>query len=457
MSWAETEFGESDLGDPRRTRRLIKIAEARAERPSVSLPQCFPTAAELKGAYEFCENHLIDPGDILRGHIQATARRVAAVPLALALQDTTEMDYTHHPATTGLGILNDTQHRGMLVHTTLGVTPQRVPLGLIDQQVIYREAEEFGKRHRRRQRPISEKESRKWLNSLEATAEIQVQCPQTRIVSVGDREADIFDLFLASQELRQDVLVRAAWNRRLEHPDQYLWETLEAQPEAGQRTLTVPRKGKQAARTASLSVRHARITLRPPRWRAQERLPTVTVFAVLAREEHPPAGIPAIEWLLLSTVPVTDFDAACERVEWYACRWMIELYHKVLKSGCRIEERQFENAEPIERYLAIDSVVAWRVLGLTFQSREMPDLSGEAFLEPDEWKALFCYTQRRKTPPPKPPTLKDAALWIAKLGGFLGRKRDGPPGITVMWRGLERLADITLCWQILNHDERTVK
>ncbi|HMX41000.1 MAG TPA: IS4 family transposase, partial [Saprospiraceae bacterium] len=156
-------------------------------------------------------------------------------------------------------------------------------------------------------------------------------------------------------------------------------------------------------------------TLRPPRWRAQERLPTVTVFAVLAREEHPPAGIPAIEWLLLSTVPVTDFDAACERVEWYACRWMIELYHKVLKSGCRIEERQFENAEPIERYLAIDSVVAWRVLGLTFQSREMPDLSGEAFLEPDEWKALFCYTQRRKTPPPKPPTLKDAALWIAKL------------------------------------------
>lgn len=454
MSWAETEFGDCDLGDPRRTRRLVQIAEARGERPCASLPQCFETAAELKGAYEFCENSLIEPADILAGHIQATARRMAAEPLVLAVQDTTEVDYTDHPATRGLGILNDTQHRGLLVHTTLAVTPGRLPLGLIDQQRIYREADQFGKRHRRRKRSIEEKESCKWLNSLDATAKIQAQCPQTRIISVGDREADVYDLFLASGTRNQDILVRAAWNRRVAHPEKYLWETMAAQPEAGRLELAVPRKGQQPARPALLTVRHAQITLQPPRSRAKEKLPKVPVYAVLAQEEHPPAGIPAVEWLLLTTVAVTDFAAACERIAWYACRWVIELYHKVLKSGCRIEDRQFDAADHIERYLAVDSVVAWRVLGLTFQSREMPKLSCEAFLEPDEWKALYAFTKRRKALPATAPTLKEASLWIAKLGGYLGRKRDGPPGITVMWRGLERLADITVCWQILNHDDQ---
>jgi len=174
---------------------------------------------------------------------------------------------------------------------------------------------------------------------------------------------------------------------------------------------------------------------------------------VLAREESPPAGIPAIEWLLLTTVPVTDGVAACERIEWYAGRWAIDLSHKVLKSGCRIEDRPFDAADPIERSLAIDAVVAWRVLGLTFQSREKPNLRCEAVLEPDEWNALYVFTKRGRPLPKTVPTRKEAALWIAKLGGDLGRKSDGPPGLTVLWRGLERLADITLAWQILNHDD----
>ncbi len=457
MSWAETEFNGSDLGDTRRTRRLIQIAEARAERPSASLPQCFPTAAELKGAYEFCENALITPAAMLTGHTQATAQRMAAVPVVLAVQDTTEVEYTNHPATQGLGLLNDPQHLGRLVHSTLAVTPQRVPLGLIDQQVIYREAAQFGQRPQRRQRPIEAKESRKWLNSLEATREVQAVCPLTRLVSVGDREADVYDLFLAGAKPGPDLLVRAAWNRRVEHPEGYLWETLEHQPESGRLELSVPRRGQPPARTAALSVRHAEVVLRPPGHRAKERRPRVSVYAVLAREEAPPPGIAAIEWLWLTTVPVSDFDSARERIEWYACRWVIELYHKVLKSGCRIEARQFEAADHIERSLAIDAVVAWRILGLTFQSRESPAMSCAAFLEPDEWKALFCFTHQCRTPPPTAPSLKDAALWIAKLGGFLGRPGDGAPGITVMWRGLARLADITLCWQILNHDNDLTK
>ena len=153
---------------------------------------------------------------------------------------------------------------------------------------------------------------------------------------------------------------------------------------------------------------------------------------------------------MLTTVSVESFDDAIERVHWYACRWPIETYHQVLKSGCKIETRQIEAAESIERYLAVDSVVAWRVLGLTMQSRETPDRPGDAFLEEQEWQALACYFQKTSTPPTKPPSLQQATLWIAKLGGFIGRKGDGYPGVTVIWRGLQRLNEITEAWWIFN-------
>jgi hypothetical protein len=456
-SWADEEFGAAPLGDPRRTRRLIAIVTARAQRPNASLPECFEDKAGLKGMYDFCDNPHVDRDAVLASHYQATARRVATEPVVLAVQDTTRVDYSHHPATEGLGILEDERHRGLLLHTTLMVTPNRVPLGLIDQQIIYREAAEFGKKHRRKQRAIEEKESRKWLDSLRATARLQATCPDTRLVSVGDREADIYDVFLLSRDLQQDVLVRAAWNRAVDHEQRYLWETLEQQPVAGTLTVTVPRQESQPGRTATLTVQFAAVTLKPPRHRAPEHLPRLCVYGVLAREEgSPPAGVEPIEWLLLTTVPVMTLANAAERIEWYTGRWVIELYHKVLKSGCRIEHRQLEQAERLERYLAIDSVVAWRILGLTFQSRDTPEMSCEAFLERDDWQALACYSTHTQSPPQQPPTLKQAALWIARLGGFLGRKGDGDPGVTVMWRGLQRLYDLVAMWRVLNHSYEMV-
>ncbi len=454
--WAEEEFGEAHLGDPRRTRRLIAIATARAQRPSVSLPQSFDGKAGLKAMYKFCDNEHVSRDAILQSHFQATARRVATERVVLAVQDTTYVDYSHHPATQGLGILTDEQQRGLLLHSTLMVTPTRVPLGLIDQQVIYRDPAEFGKKHRRKQRPIEEKESRKWLDSLRATARLQAACPDTRLLSVGDREADVYDVFVLGRELQQDVLVRAAWNRAVDHEERDLWDLLEQQPVAGTITVTVPRHRTQPGRTATLTVRFTAVTLKPPRHRAREHLPTLSVYGVLAREASPPAGVERIEWLLLTTVPVVTWADAGERIHWYNCRWVIEIYHKVLKSGCRIENRQWETAARVERYLAIDSVVAWRVLGLTFQSRQTPDMSCEAFLDRDDWQALACYMNHTLSPPQQPPTLKQAARWIAQLGGFLGRKGDADPGVTVMWRGLQRLYDLVAMWRLFNYSNDRV-
>ena len=451
-TWAKNEFGEALLGDPRRTDRLVKIATSRAAKPSVSLPQCFENKASLKAAYNFFDNPDKDPEAILASHYDATYERISVEPIVLAVSDTTEVDYTHHSSKKGLGYLHDLNHHGFLLHSTLVVTPENVPLGLLDQQIIYRDEQEFGKKHNRKERPIEEKESYKWIESLETTADCQKQYPCVRVVNVTDREGDIYDYFAKARQLDdQGVLVRGAWNRCVEHEEKYLWNYVESQNIVGTVFVQVPRKSGQAIRTAELSIRYGRVFLKPPKYRAKEALPLVEIDVVLAREENPPRGIEAIEWLLLTTVPVNDFEGACERVQWYTCRWIIEIYHKILKSGCKIEQRQIETAARLECYLAIDSVVAWRVLGLTMQNRETPDMPCDAFLETHEWQALVCYFQKTSTPPTQPPTLRQATLWIANLGGFLGRKGDGYPGVTVIWRGLQRLNDIAEAWWIFNH------
>lgn len=450
VRWAEIELGRAELGDTRRTQRLIELAMQRGAQPHASIAQACGNPAATKAAYRFYENEAIDGQAILGSHHQATLDRLASEKIVLAIQDTTQLDYTAHPATTGLGVLNDAEHHGLLVHTTLAATPQRVPLGILNQYIWVRPPDELGKRHQRKSRPISEKESQKWLISLQATAEFQRQLPQTHLISVGDREADIYDLFLEAQKLGVDVLVRAAWDRSVAHPEGRLWAYVARQPVAGTVTITVPRQPGQPARPAELTIRYTRVTLRPPRHRVKEKLPPISLWAVWADEETPPAGTQAVSWLLLTTVAVHSFEEACERVQWYTCRWLIEVYHKVLKSGCRVEQRQFECADHLQRYLALESIIAWRVLFLTMLGRELPNLPCEAVLEAHEWQALYCFIHKTNTPPPQPPTLHQATRWIAQLGGFLGRTHDGEPGPTVIWRGLQRLNDIAQAWRLFH-------
>jgi hypothetical protein len=187
--------------------------------------------------------------------------------------------------------------------------------------------------------------------------------------------------------------------------------------------------------------------LKPPRSRYKEKeLKPVTIWAVYAHEEQPPPGQEAISWMLLTTVPVTNLTEAMERIKWYVCRWQIELFFKILKSGCTIEQVQLETAERLRRCLAVYAVIAWRTLFLTMQARAVPDMPSDVLLELEEWQALYCHHHRTKQPPAQPPTLAEAVRMIARLGGFLGRKGDGHPGATVIWQGLQRLLDLTTAW-----------
>jgi hypothetical protein len=347
-----------------------------------------------------------------------------------------------------LGPLAASSHQGLLAHTTLALTPERLPLGLLQQQVWARE-QQVRRNHDHKQRPIAEKESQKWLRSLEAVSAARAACPNTQFVSVGDREADVYDLFLMERPLGVDLLVRAAQDRKAVHAEKYLWAAMATAPLAATITIHLGARAGQAAREATLAVRWQQITLRPPNSRAKEKLPNITVWAVWAVETAPPVGVEAVEWLLLTTVSLTSTDQALSILEWYTARWGIEVWHKVLKSGCQIEEKQLETAARLERCLSLYSVIAWRILYTTMLARTVPEVPCTVVLEEEEWQGLYCRIHRVALAPAKPPTLQQAVRWIAQLGGFQGRKGDGEPGVMVLWKGFQHLVDIAAMYRIM--------
>lgn len=452
-SWAVEEFAAADLGDSRRNARLLDLATTLGRAPTAALPQACTDAAQLEAAYGFFANPHITPAAILASHIQATAARCATQPLVLAVQDTTALNYSHHPATTGLGPLTVPTQQGLFAHSTVAFTPERLPLGFLAQEVWSRDPTTVGKRAQRHDLPITAKESQKWLTSLAAVNALAVQCPTTHWVSIGDREADVYDLFLVERPPQVDLLVRAAWDRRTRGAEPRLWAAMAAAPTHTTSCVSVPRRGEQAPRTATLVVRWRAVQLRPPHRRTG--LPEVPVWAVWAVEEQPPAPSVAVEWLLLTTCAVADEAAALERLAWYAARWGIEVLHKVLKSGCRIEARQLGSGARLERALALYSVIAWRLLYGTLLARAVPEVACTMLLEPDEWAALYCTIHQVATPPTTVPSVRQAVRWMAQLGGFLGRKGDGEPGVMVLWRGWQRLRDLTIMYRIMRPAPRT--
>jgi len=325
--WAINEFGAALLGDSRRTARLIALASVLAQRPEVSLPAACDDPAMRKGAYRFFENEAIERAAILASHGDATWERVAALPVVLAVQDTTELDFSSHRATAGLGPLRVPSNQGLLVHSTLAVTPEGLPLGLLAQEVWARPAV-LPEDHKRKKakRPPGDRESQKWFTSLAAVGAGREAAPQTTLVSGGDREADIDALFLAPRPPGVELLVRAQHDRWVRvSRDEYtyihtLWAELAKAPIAGTREVLVSRQVGQPARTARVTIRFLPDTLRPPE-PVRDAGPAVHLWAVAVREETPPPGVAEpLDWLLLTTVAVCTPADALERVDWYMCR-----------------------------------------------------------------------------------------------------------------------------------------
>jgi hypothetical protein len=332
------------------------------------------------------------------------------------------------------------------MHSLLAVSPEGLPLGVLGMKTWARREGTQGRAAQRKSRPIHEKESIKWIEGLAHLSALKSRCEHTQLIGIGDRESDVYELFAAQRPDGVDWLVRAAWNRCARHPQRYLWQAVLDAPAAGHAELLVPAKGSRPQRTACLTLRYACVRLRPPQTRT--RLPELDVFAVHVIEDEPPAGIEPLEWMLLTSVPTHSPGQALERLQWYARRWTIETWHRVLKSGCRIEARQFGTLERFVRATSLFAVIAWRILYTTLLARLDGDLPCEAVLQPVEWQALYCRMHRTTRPPDTVTSLHQAIRWIATLGGYLNRRHDPPPGATVIWRGFLVLHEITEMFRI---------
>ncbi len=451
--WAEQEFGQVRLRDRRHRQRLFTVARDFYAQPGANIPQACHSRAKTKGAYRLFQHQAVSMDAILSSHYHSTMERIARakIKVVLAVQDTTSFNYDTHADMEGLGPIN--KHvdgaQGILLHDTMAYSTEGTAMGLVDIQVWARDPQQFGKRVTRYQRPIEQKESCKWLKSFRAAARLQRQLGATStVVSVGDREADVYELFLLalSDPAHPKLLVRAEQDRRVKDTGGGLWPYMEKQAVAGQRVLHLPRRKGRAARDCVLEIRFARVELRAPKHNPS--LGALSLWAVYVTEVNPPSPKEAIEWMLLTTLEVNSFEQATEKIDWYNKRWGIEEYHRTLKSGCRIENRQLGDRTVWQNCLAIDLVVAWRIEHIKKLSRTHPQAPCSIAFEEHEWQALLAFKRPDQPLPSTPPNLREITRLTAELGGFLGRKGDGEPGSTTLARGLQRLQDIASAFLI---------
>ena len=426
MSWAADEFADLDLGDKRLNRRMVKLAEQFARQPMASIPGACVDWADTQAAYRFFASKDIDWRDILEPHWKSTQRRMSEHPVVLCLQDTTELDFNGQ-GIFGLGRLSYEAQRGMYLHPTYAVTPDREPLGVLDAWMWARAEKESPQAAKE---PV---ESLRWIEGYERVADQAASLPDTRLVYVADREGDILDLMQRASDLGHpaDWLIRSKHNRTL-GKRRKLWDEVTAQPPLGTLRFTLNSRPGQPARVVDQQVWTRRVELAP----------NLLVTCVVAREINPPPGVKSLEWRLLTNREGIDFAAASQLIDWYRARWEIELLFHVVKNACRVEALQLSTMARLERALAVFLVVGWRIARLMRLGRTCPDLPAEMFFEPDEWKA--AYILRQKPVPKEPPALNQVIRLIASLGGFLGRKGDGEPGVKTLWLGLQRIADFAL-------------
>jgi len=450
QTWLAHELADVSLGDKRLDWRLLDTGSKLAANPGASINQACDDWADTRASYRLFGNKKTTVEKILTPHMARTRERASKYKRVLSIQDTTFLDYTHHPDKDGMGPIGTTQQTltGMVMHSALLTNDLGLPLGLASQEIWVRpeEAKQLDSEERR-QLPIEEKESNKWLTALSKT--VEVVPPETQVITVGDSESDIFELFDHACTLETDLLVRAAQDRAVCEPEVgLLWSVLGSKAIAGHLNVKVRARNNEPKRDAIVSVRHAKVKLRAPR-RLRSKMKDMPLYAVLVQEEEPPAGVEKpLCWLLLTTVPVHSFQDAIERIQWYRIRWEIEVYHKILKSGCHVEKSQLAKADRIRPLIALYCIIAWRLFWLTHMTRHEPDAPCTVVLTDHEWRSLYAYHHKSNRTPDALPTVAQVTLWIAQLGGFLARKSDGHPGVTVIWRGWTRLQDISALWDL---------
>lgn len=438
-------FGAVDLGDQRRTKRLIESAAQIAAHPEKPFNQVF-NWNDLRGFYRLCHQETATLQVIQEPHWQQTRQEMAKHALVLILHDTSEMDFTEHTALQGVGPIGDGQGRGFLQHNSLAVVPEpKQVLGLAYQQLHIRQ--EAPKNEHTSKRKRRDRESQLWLRGIEATGRPPQGC---RWVDVGDRGADIYEAMVAAQAQGHDFVFRLTQNRQVWlTPEREEWTKLRDRARGlasqGRDSVDIPGRGGRVPRQAEVELAATPVWIPAPsgtRQRAAQ--PVVAAWVVRIWEANPPKGVEGLEWILITSVPTRTIEELRERRDWYACRWMIEVFHDIEKNGCSEEDRRFETAERMAACLAILSVVAVRIFQLRTALECQPDEPAEQVATQEEIQVLRRFLKQKSGSF----TVRDFVRGVARLGGFLGRKHDGDPGVKTLWRGYQRLQDLLLGYQI---------
>jgi hypothetical protein len=472
--WVIDEMATADFNDERLNERLRVILSQLGAHPTASIPAACRGRADMEAAYRFFDNDKCGFDNVLQPHIDRTRQRVEAQPVALLVPDTTEIDLTRpEQQVRGAGPLDGGSRRGLFLHLMHAFAPDGTPLGTIGAIPWTREdgkpTNATRTRGERAATPIEQKESYRWLLSLRQAREEAGRCPGTQMIFVADSEADIYDVLVeATEEPRAvDWIVRACQDRALvDDTEDASLDQLRAQaltaPVLYRKTITVRGRSAKVAcedrgrrqprqtREAVVEVRAVRVTLRAPQ-RSAGQHPDVTVNAVLVTEVDPPVDDVAVEWLLLTSLPIDTTDQVRLIVEYYCARWLVEVFIRTLKQGCRAEERRFEALHRQLSYLAVSLIVAWRTLYVCRLGRSCPDVSCEVLFEPEEWRPVYQVVKGQK-PPKTPPKLQEMVRLVAQLGGYVSRKRGDEPGPQTVWLGLQRMHDMALCWRMFGPD-----
>ena len=442
-----------DLGDKRLNLRSQQVIEALAANPEASVNAACEGWSDTLAAYRLFNNDAVTPEQILRPHREATQRRMREQSVVLIVQDTTELDYSKHP-TVDARCLNREQRFGLYEHVHLAVTPDKLCLGVVGSEFFDRAPESLGQSRERRTLPIEEKESFRWLQGYRLACELAAECPQTQIVSIADREADIYEIFVEAQQptgVRADYIIRAKENRSTSEHDPAAGPAayVKVRDEVGRsklratRTIELGSTPKRAARQAHLEIRALTVVLKPPH--ARSRLPSVTHNVILVEEIGGPGDGTDVSWLLITTLPIeTDADIL-KIIDYYTARWMVEIYFRTLKTGCRVEDIQLETNHRLKNCLAFYKIIAWRVLYLTYLNRTCPKLPCTAVFDDSEWKSVWRVV-KKKPLPTKPPLLSEFTRLLTQLGGYNNRATELPPGPQPLWIGLRRMTDFATAW-----------
>ena len=398
--WCARELQGIDLGDARLNRRAQRILAARWNDPSATFGASFPNWAEAKGAYNLIENQTpeIRLQTLLRPHAESTQTRMAFEPIVLLAQDTTSLNYSGLNQTIGLGAIGSGPARGLFLHSLLALRPDGVLLGVLDAQSWGRCPEPSPDKRTRNAKSIDEKESLRWIGQLHNAAASARRLPRTQMVVLADREGDLYELHDGVQigPPNVHVLVRAQHDRNLDG-HQKLWAFLASQPLRESRDLQLPRRGSRAARTATVEMRWASVTIQAPAVGPKKGWPPLTMRAVWVHEPAPPPQVEPLDWMLLTDLPVHTLAEAWEKVDWYCRRWGIEKWHRVLKSICRVEQREFKTAEHLQRVLAFDLIMAWRILALVKLGRAVPNVPASLLYTQQELKVLTRAVKKNST------------------------------------------------------------